>query len=163
MKYLNFPNCKYNSVELALRFEELGNKFIDYFEKNKTVLNFNSMGVEKTECGTVACHGGFGIVVLGNANNYNDYYIGGAILIAKFLGFEYDVHSGLDESEQLTKWALDNSEIWGNMYGSSMFSYYGYLAFDKTKEELITLEDIAKKYFDIAYRLTHIRNTTIQD
>lgn len=73
------------------------------------------------ECGTVHCVAGWFAV----ANIKNKYikeeikegycnYEDGANLIAKRLGFK--------SPYELAKWAKENPEIWGNEYGTCMFS-----------------------------------------
>lgn len=64
-------------------------------------------------CGTVHCHGGWYAVATCNLRQSLDYESG--IRIMKFdLGF--------DSECLLNKWADDNPDLWGNIYGACMFS-----------------------------------------
>ena len=57
-------NSTYNNIDLASRFNELADKFETLFNRTKTILDFGECWVEEHPCGTVACHGGFGLCIL---------------------------------------------------------------------------------------------------
>ena len=100
---------KFDNQTLAVKFNELADKFEKFYNENKTILNFSCTDVENHPCGTIACHGGFGLCILGNEKELRQNFVYGADLIAKYLGFE--------GTTQLETWAEENYYIWGNGYG----------------------------------------------
>lgn len=77
-------------------------------------------------CGTIACHAGWFAISRGKNKEDNEYkpYYGfkdSANDMAKFLGFE---HKG-----DLELYFKENPELWGNLYGYTMF--YSASAFSK--------------------------------
>lgn len=142
---------KFSNLELAEKFLELSDKFKNYYEKNKTVLDFTQFDVDTNECGTVACHGGFGLCILGTPEEIDDFdYSDGAFLISEYLGFKFKF--------ELEAWAEANPKIWGSSYGDSMFSDVGYLSFGFKKDSNITLLDISNHYKKVSENLIKLGN-----
>lgn len=162
---------KLTREELADRFDSLSDKFLEVSRTEKGVVDFSMPCVGKLpECGTVACHGGWGAVVLGedvkyrefrdwdDLNENSDYfnsatttsYHDGITLIAEFLGF-YGRHFFED-------WAKCYGGYWGNSYGRMMFGNLGYSAFtDPGKDhQTIDLYQIQKWYREVAARLRYM-------
>ena len=94
------------------------------------------------ECGTTACHAGWYELARAPAGTEikSLFWTDGADQMARDLGFEY--------REDLTEWARDNPDVWGNEYGYGMFQLN--LAFG---DGPITLADIAEHWHGVANRL----------
>lgn len=144
-------NNKYSDLELATRFAELSQLFLNhYLHEKKLVLNFNQSWVTENVCNTVACHGGAACLILKElipADNMSRdrYYTSGMEAINQYLGF--------DSYGQLTRWADDNPDLWGIRHGRHMFNYEGYRAFGFTKDGICTLLDIANWYSLVSRRI----------
>lgn len=135
-----------DNIELADRFIQMAEKFIGIFKERQTKLNFDKSKVEINACGTIACHGGFGLLALSPRKVRTEDFNDGARKLALFLGFEDD--------DDLENWALANPDIWGGEDGHWMFCPGGYRAFGRTEEDPpMTLGDIASWYLDVAGRL----------
>lgn len=133
-----------NNIDRAERFILLAEKFIHVFKTEKTCLDFDTMRITSHACGTVACHGGWGLVALAPEKiTDKSSFVEGAVAIARSLGFKDD--------DELTKWAGDNPHLWGSHKGGEMFTRTGYEAFASTED--MTLGDIASWYLDVAGRL----------
>jgi hypothetical protein len=136
-----------NNLERAERFEELGKKFIKIAITQKTKLDFDMSLVVENECGTVACHGGFGLVAL--TPKYMDKtFWHGADAIGEFLGF--------GDEKGFCNWAEANPDIWGSEFSLYMFSNIGYKAFARDADDLLTLADIGEWYCDVSRRLKEV-------
>lgn len=141
-------NCKYNNLDLAIQFFNLGMKFKSIYYKQRTLVDFSKCSVHKNTCGTVACHGGFGLCALGKPEDTHKYnFLDGAILISRYLGF--------NNVEHLEYWATQNPKYWNNEYGFYMFKEKGYLSFGFTifNKYQLTLLDIASHYFQVSLNL----------
>ena len=136
---------------LPERFREMAQKYRDIYNNPelKAVLDFEKGSCLKTQCGTVACHGGWaGQALEINVNpSYGYYFIKGAVELSQFL-FNDD---SIDE-EYLEHWAEDNPELWGNSRGFVMFFRCGYesFGFDTYNKDDCTLESIADHYDMVA-------------
>ena len=140
----------------ANKFSEMGHKFIAIHAQNGLAsdnLDFSVTYVEEHPCGTVACHGGWGLVILKPVKNDDrpaKFYSTGSNAIAKYLGFD----DGDDNAarHKFISWAHHNPLLWGNRYGLDGFGIKGYKAFGKNKGEC-TLEDIGNHYIEVGKRI----------
>lgn len=128
------------------KFEWLGNEFIQIHERENLSaenLNFPLGAAEKREsCGTVACHGGWGNVIL---NTELGYYEHGANAIARHLGFK--------SGEEMMYFFIVNYVLWGNFFAGRMFCFDGYKAFGFGTPGICTLKDIGNHYIAVARRI----------
>ena len=111
------------------------------------ILDFSMpIAVEKA-CETVACHGGYGLVLpipSPGPSVYEDFFVG-AEKIARVMGFE--------ESDDYATWAQKNSSLWGNIFGALMFHFDGYLAFGEVDPAKCGLKTVSDWYAAMAARL----------
>lgn len=143
---------KYDDSVLATKLDEVGDKFLKLFNSQATKVDFIKVDHPKaSKCGTVACHGGWGLVILpaglGILDGWRSYSVG-ADRISKHLGFW--------GTAAFESWAAVHPTIWGNGYGGCMFGGRGEWAFGKESGETCTLEDIGNHYKDVAGRLGHL-------
>lgn len=141
--------------KLASNFIEIGNDFINlHNDKNLTHknLNFRESGIENTtDCGTIACHGGWGYALYHKNYDLNkmlwayDIFGEGADDIAHKLGFQ--------DKMDFEYWAMKNKALWGNKFGNLMFSCSGYLAFGIHHTGICTLQDIGNHYIAVGKRI----------
>jgi hypothetical protein len=134
---MKHPNLQ-KVIELATTFDLLHKAY-------GLPVDIHQCDVKSTDeelCRTPACHAGwFGVALDGGKRvNYNEY----AYEMAKFLGFK---HRGA-----LEDWADNFPEIWGNDFGSDMFS--DNIAFGKYRDEKLTLKDVSNHWFGVAKRMT---------
>lgn len=125
-KPINFPGCKYNSVELAVRLREVARRFREYAKNRRVCVNFGcSYNTESHFCGTIACHGGLAALVLipKMSAEVRYHFERGVIALNEFLGFKYD--SGDETGFSFQNWAGRYPQYWGSQYGRSMFTSYG--------------------------------------
>ena len=129
-------------------------------------------------CGTVACHAGWAIPALINikvfslddkpdsSNTYFEYtnFITGDEELGIYL---FDQNRGDYPEKHLDIWASENPSLFGGTNGSTMFTSHGSRAFVQNVEtdgildfnlleeanEIVTLNAIADRYDDIAYRI----------
>lgn len=143
---------KVSLAELADNFIRVGQDFIDIHSTrslNESNLDFNEGSiVELNSCGTVSCHGGWGLILYGTedqieAGDFED----GAGLIEEQLGFENS------EGVYLEDFAYYHKDFWGNEFGSCMFGPTGWKSFNKTKPCSTTLEDIGLWYQGVGGRI----------
>lgn len=151
---MQFENCKYDNVQLADRFIKMAEKFLPYANNETCTLDMDEMAVIKHPCKTVACHGGYAGLIFNTGNWYGD----GADALAKYLGFR-ETYS-MSPRENLESWAYDNSLIWGNEEGDSMFSCVA--AFGKPDwNDEATLEDVVIHYLAVAKRLLELPSNIV--
>ena len=145
---------------------DLGNRFVDIHNLSNLSsdnLDFHQSLVKTVdECGTVACHGGWGHVLFKQENisehpNYAPFEHGAAA-IARFLGFS-DKCLGFDSYDNFAKWARLNPELWGNIAGGSMFHTDGHRAFGYSFPDDCTLENIGQHYIAVGERLKTLEDT----
>ncbi len=155
---------KLDNVELAERFVMMSEKFLmaSKFENNKLDFALGSiyepMYVEPNEpaCNTIACHGGWGLVLLRKSYYPIGDFTTGARLIAQFLGFE-DQFAYMD-------WATYNANIWGSRGSDKMFSWHGFQSFgiaNHNERKKVTLLVIAQWYANVAARLLGVETREI--
>lgn len=147
-------NCRVTLGELANNFIRVGKDFELLAQKESNELDFGKSYVEIDSCGTVACHGGWGVVLYAPSNEVLDYEEG-AGFIENQLGF--DIRNGLN----LEIFAEDNPEWWGNDLGRYMFGGVGYEAFgfEWADRDECTLESIGNHYIEVGNRiLNYIEN-----
>lgn len=146
---MNIDNCDLNVslVELGNNFKKVGEDFlkIKHVTDNECELNFSSVSLNETECGTVACHGGWGVFLYSFDKTLD--FESGAELIEKQLGF--DEARGVN----LAKFASDNPEIWGNHLGLFMFGGHGYRSFGFHNPGVCTIQDIGNHYIVVGNRI----------
>lgn len=141
-------------IKIASVFEELAST-----ETNK--VQMSRVNIERTECGTVACHAGwYAFNHLSNKFKWHKYHEldereflsaidrhiswrDGSDLIAKDLGFTC--------MSDVEKWAEENPDIWGNENGKFLFSSNS--AFGCSRNKKVTLVDIANHWKGVAERL----------
>jgi len=128
------------------KFIEMGHLFQKIHEEKRLTsdnLVFTEAEIAQADCGTVACHGGWGAVIFGldPGSDFKE----GADAIAEFLGFDY-----YDDFEQ---WATSNPHYWGNKFGFFMFCCDGYWAFGFEHYYDITVNDIGKHYIGVGERI----------
>jgi len=139
--------------QLAESFEKVAGDFYRLIEDNglEETEVYMSMGADNRKpdlnlCDTPACHGGWAAIMYGSTvhQRHSAFYLYGADLLAKKLGFEGDCH--------LQLWADGYPEYWGNDKGYLMF--YNRNAFSKSSYgSILHLKDIANWYMDVAKRL----------
>ena len=122
---------KEDRLKLASRFRKVASDFRELcikYNLSDTKVDmdepFDRRGCHHRLCDTPACHGGWGAIlygVIGNDMDTLDFYLQGADLIAKELGFHSRNH--------LISWADNYPEYWGNDEGQYMFN--GPEAFDQ--------------------------------
>ena len=127
----------------------LANFFGAIAKNTDNVLDFTETGVVKEPCGTVACHGGFGLWLPVTRRPsmylYPDCFVG-ADKITYVMGFT--------NRKAYERWAYKNPERWGCAFGASMFGGGGEVAFGRKKLSYdCTLQTIADWYASVADRL----------
>jgi len=83
--------------------------------KNNAPVDMMSVDIainKKYACGTPMCHAGWYLIATSKVTSHTSYS-DGAELMAEHLGFANDFY--------LKLWAKQNSDIWGNREGESMF------------------------------------------
>jgi hypothetical protein len=96
-------------------------------------------------CGTIHCHGGwYFLSKVDNPEVYNTY-LDGAALMAQDLGF--------DREMKLTRWAQNNSDIWGNTSGPYMFSSRMAFSSPTRPDGALNLQHIVDHWREVQSRL----------
>lgn len=135
-------------------------KVIKNFEKLPLKTRLSEKGLNMGECGvtnflgicnTTMCHGGwYAAVAIKNKFLKTFHYQDGANKMAQDLGFKH--------MSELSEWAMQNPELWGNESGSNMFASKH--AFLTDKEFGATcLEDIIEHWRGVYQRLLVKENT----
>lgn len=112
------------------------------------------------KCGTTNCHGGW--YVIANKLHYREkkrFFLGDKIVCTRGLGFNDGIrlmseHLGFGLGENILTWAGCNPDVWGNNYGTAMFS--GEIAFihkNKRPSGAKTLQHIIDHWTEVAIRL----------
>lgn len=133
-----------------------GNKFIEMGHLFKEIhkdrgltsdnLDFKEcLADDDYQCGTIACHGGWGCVIFNTGGDY----LHGANAIAEFLGFE--------DHHEFRNWAHNNSKYWGNEYGALMFDSEGYLAFGFGEGDPVTVNDVGDHHVGVGKRINEAK------
>ncbi len=148
--------CKYGCIDLAERFIQMSEKFLTVVKEQSPILRFAAAKATeyetRTSCGTVACHGGFGLIIL--PEDKDDLaslsFVDGAHRIAQFLGFE--------SMSCFIRWAGNYPEYWGNRRGIDMFTTAGAEAFgaDRNSYRQVSLLTVAQWYANVAARLLRV-------
>ena len=148
-------------------------------------INMAVVSIEKEPCGTLCCHAGlFSLAramdkdgwimwpykwkslgknfedgrdtarLMFEGQKNSDFYervpyVAGECAMNQFLGYEKD------DKDDLTTWADENPELWGNEYGGQMFSWDG--AFDMD-DNGTTVEVILKHWRKVADRIEEANN-----
>ena len=115
--------------------------------------NCDINGVYAPTCGTAGCHAGTASIIIPDyekVNTLNVSYLehGKCILSAYLTGDTY--------SAELTDWASENPELWGNDLGYSMFAKHT-LAFDKPGY-IVTSKQVGKHWQAVAKRIAQAEN-----
>lgn len=147
------------------KFIELGRMFINlsddnHMDSNNLDFELSHVDYDNVEplnhCSTVACHGGWGSVLLIGEEEYGfPSFDAGAVAIAEFLGFESDPGRERDADDVFLYWADRRPDMWGNDQGLSMFSCDGYRAFGFMAGESISIKDIGKHYLKVGERINN--------
>lgn len=143
---MKFENCKYDHIQLAAQFISMAEKFMPFVRDESYRLNMMEPQVRKHHCGTVACHGGYGLLALGC--DISRGFRRGADAIAEHLGFGGEL--------DLEAFAIFNPDIWGNERGTMMF--YNGEAFGVHEDEVVTMGHIVAHYLSVAERLLEIKS-----
>lgn len=146
MKTTTVVSLPIPAAQFSEKLRWLGNKFIE-LDDGKNTLNFHAPYVHKKslveECGTIACHAGWGCVIFDLTPPFLWSY--GANAIAYHLGFKF--------WQSYTIWAMFHKEIWGNQYGDLMFSSDGAAAFNVVYQHECTLKTVGQYYLGLAGRV----------
>lgn len=146
-----------SKAKLAAAFKEIGNDFIQLHDEqglDESNVNMISAILEDKagnrvqdlerdiySCDTVACVGGWAVVLYKDGNpKFN--FDNGADVIAEKLGF-FDMY-------EIKEWADDNPWLWGNRYGSRLFESaisYG------CNERTITLKKVGEHFVSVGERV----------
>lgn len=140
---------KKSNKEMAKVFRETGKWFLSLPEGALVDMTNVYSSAESVTCSTPSCFGGW--LALKYKTGQSEYFLrhfaDGANAFAEELGFTY--------RDDLTEYAAENPEIWGNKNGDEMFcSAYAFNEGDKEyTNETITTKAIGEKLIAVAKRL----------
>ncbi len=135
---------KFDDLTFAERLIDVSEGFLSLHSKGGNTVDFAEMSVTRHRCRTVACHGGFAVLLFPKKGSTT--FADGGERLAQHLGF-----SGYDA---ILNWAKSNPELWGSEWGDHMFSYTGYKSFGRdVNDGTVTLLVIAQWYANVAARV----------
>ena len=165
----------------------------DFKGRRDCDLDFSFGDVNRNECRTVACLGGYFTMLFvpkvcwleKSVSEGNNFYVKGANAFAKAI-FPHvaaeRLHDYLPENFEhvdpesngylllLTRWAGMNYDLWGNLQGDQMFFYDGYEAFGLDPDILpdaknaVNLGNVVLHFFAVARRVRqHLAKTQTDD
>ncbi len=110
-----------------------------------------SVDLERSMCGTPACHAGWWGVF--SDEDLKGSFSEAAEKLAESVGFKFDPDTGICADTTMERWACENQKIWGNSHGKNMFCDND--AFGNPFG--ITIQDIATHWYGVAERLYNIQ------
>lgn len=140
---------KKSNKEMSAIFREVGEWFMALPKEAEVDMVVAFSKVEVETCRSPACFGGWLATKYSTKKDCDGerYFSDGACAFAKELGFS--------NSAELSKYAYENPEIWGNVEGGGMFSIPN--AFDEGEKKYlhgtITTKAIGEKLIAVADRL----------
>lgn len=146
----DMPKNNFDRLELADKFIQMSEKFMNIYARGRMEVRFSVTELNEHPCGTVACHGGYGLIALRDEMpeiKDEKSFVEGSRAIALFLGF-------IDEADYI-QWANEYPEYWGCEHGKWMFTFQGRRAFnlEYPSTNSTSLLTIAIWYANVAARL----------